>query len=74
MAQPRPTSDPLQALETVTSEQLRGWPVGGWWRIHQGAVELKAYGGEWQAPSPADLAAGPGGLIAWRGRVMVREH
>ena len=37
-------------------------------------MELKAYGGEWQQPNPAQLAAGPGGLIAWQGRVMVREH
>lgn len=74
MAQQPPTADPLEALQTVTSEQLRGWPVGGWWRIRQGMLQLRAYGGEWQQPNPAQLAAGPGGLIAWQGRVMVREH
>jgi hypothetical protein len=60
-------------IPTAKLKQLQGKPVGGWWRMHQGSLEVKLIGGSWHRPHAGSVLQGPAGLLLHQGMVLTRE-
>ena len=60
-------------IPRATRQQLQGRPVGGWWRMTRGALEVSLIGGSWHRPAAGSVLQGPAGLLLYQGLVLTHE-
>lgn len=59
-------------LPAVTQDELKGKPIGGHWRIRNGALEGQRFGGAWHPVISGQQ--GPGSVLLVGGMILVPER